>query len=189
MPASCCGVVGLRPSPGRVPEELPDPAGINSRGPIARSVADARATYAVMAAVSPHEVAGAKRRLLAITRTGIGMDSACSEASRRAGEALAGAGHEVGFDAILTPTLGLVPMPIEEVPPFLGEAYNRHVQFVLPVSFSLLPAISVPAGRAGGLPIGVQLVGHYRREFDLLDLAESLESAPGFGFEPPPGFD
>jgi len=60
---------------------------------------------------------------------------------------------------------------------------------VLPVSFAGLPAVSVPAGLAGGLPVGVQLVGHPLGEWPLLDLAEQLESAAGFGFERPPGWD
>src|SRR5215469_1621625 len=85
-------------------------------------------------------------------------------------------------DAILTPTLGLPPMPIDEVPPFLGDAWCTYTQFVLPVSFAGLPAVSVPAGLAGGLPVGVQLVGRPRGDWTLLDLAEQLERAKGFGF-------
>jgi len=92
-------------------------------------------------------------------------------------------------DAILTPTLGRLPMPIAEVPPFLGEAWCAYTQFVLPVSFAGLPAVSVPAGLAGGLPVGVQLVGRPLGEWPLLDLAEQLERAEGFGFQRPPGWD
>jgi amidase/aspartyl-tRNA(Asn)/glutamyl-tRNA(Gln) amidotransferase subunit A len=92
-------------------------------------------------------------------------------------------------DAILTPTLGRLPMPIAEVPPFLGEAWCAYTQFVLPVSFAGVPAVSVPAGQAGGLPVGVQLVGRSLGEWPLLDLAELLERAEGFGFQAPPGWD
>jgi Asp-tRNA(Asn)/Glu-tRNA(Gln) amidotransferase A subunit family amidase len=91
-----------------------------------------------------------------------------------------------GFDFLLTPTLGLVPMPIEAVPPFLSEPYGRYIQFVLPVSFAHTPAVSVPAGLHDGLPVGVQLVGRSGQEWDLLALAEQLEEMPGFGFERPP---
>src|SRR5207253_2943729 len=76
------------------------------------------------------------------------------------------------YDFLLTPTLGLPPMPIESVPPFLGEEWARHVQFVLPVTFARSPAISIPAGLHEGLPIGVQLVGQFGQEYDLLDFAE-----------------
>src|SRR5260370_42691399 len=93
------------------------------------------------------------------------------------------------FDFLLTPTLGLVPMPIEGVPPFLSEPYGRYIQFVLPVSFAHTPAVSVPAGLHDGLPVGVQLVGRSGREWELLSLAEQLEAASGFGFQPPPGLD
>jgi Asp-tRNA(Asn)/Glu-tRNA(Gln) amidotransferase A subunit family amidase len=91
-----------------------------------------------------------------------------------------------GFDFLLTPTLGLVPMPIEAVPQFLSEPYGRYIQFVLPVSFAHMPAVSVPAGVHDGLPVGVQLVGRSGQEWDLLALAEQLEEMPGFGFERPP---
>ncbi len=90
------------------------------------------------------------------------------------------------FDFLLTPTLGLPPMTIEDVPAFLSEPYRGYIQFVLPVSFAKVPAVSVPAGLHEGLPVGVQLAGQFAREYDLLDLAEQLESMPGFGFERPP---
>jgi Asp-tRNA(Asn)/Glu-tRNA(Gln) amidotransferase A subunit family amidase len=80
-------------------------------------------------------------------------------------------------------------MKIEEVPPFLGDAWSRYVQFVLPVTFSRSPAISIPAGQHDGLPIGVQLVGQFAQEYDLLDFAEQLEKMPGVGFQRPPGLD
>jgi Asp-tRNA(Asn)/Glu-tRNA(Gln) amidotransferase A subunit family amidase len=90
------------------------------------------------------------------------------------------------YDFLLTPTLGLVPMPIEEVPPFLSEPYSRYIQFVLPVSFAHTPAVSVPAGTHEGLPLGVQLVGRSGQELELLALAEQLEAIPDFGFQRPP---
>jgi Asp-tRNA(Asn)/Glu-tRNA(Gln) amidotransferase A subunit family amidase len=49
--------------------------------------------------------------------------------------------------------------------------------------------VSVPAGQHEGLPVGVQLVGRPWAEWALLDVAEALEAAPGFGFQRPPGFD
>jgi len=90
------------------------------------------------------------------------------------------------FDFLLTPTLGLVPMPIADVPPFLSVPYGRYIQFVLPVSFAHTPAISIPAGLHDGLPVGVQLVAKPGQEWELLALAELLESMSGFGFQLPP---
>jgi Asp-tRNA(Asn)/Glu-tRNA(Gln) amidotransferase A subunit family amidase len=92
------------------------------------------------------------------------------------------------FDAILTPTLADPPMPIPRVPTFLGMEWDRYTAFVLPVSFSRLPA-ACPGGTTRGPAVGVQLVGRYRREWDLLDLAEELEYLEGFGHPPPRGFE
>ena len=43
------------------------------------------------------------------------------------------------------------------------------------------PAISLPAGFSPeGLPVGIQLIGRYRDDFGLLQLAHAFESATGF---------
>jgi Asp-tRNA(Asn)/Glu-tRNA(Gln) amidotransferase A subunit family amidase len=80
-------------------------------------------------------------------------------------------------------------MAIENAPAFLGNEWSRYIQFVLPVSFARVAAISIPAGLHDGLPVGVQLVGQYAREYELLDFAEELEKAPGFGFQRPPDLE
>jgi amidase len=259
IPASCCGVVGLRPTPERVPNEEVDVTVLQSRGPMARTVADARALFSVMTATSPNGGVGARPLLIGMTSSG--ADPACADACRRAAAALEKAGHEVEeiawnpepvtqgyavvrradmasfpadlstfgpgiqklaaegrsltamdyfhafksateaanvavaiplqtrYDFLLTPTLGLLPMPIEKVPPFLGDEWARYVRFVLPVTFSRSPAISIPAGLHDGLPVGVQLVGQFAREYELLDFAEELEQMPGFGFQRPPDME
>ena len=263
IPASCCGVVGLRGSPDRVPSEIADPAGLSVVAPIGRTVADVRLLFSVMSSAQPHRTSDneTRRRIGVADSTALGLDAACAAACRRAAEAFESAGHRVrhiawssepvaagygvvrrasmaafpvdpaqfgpgirrlveegrslsavdyfqawekataaangvvmepllsDFDFLLTPTLGLVPMPIEAVPPFLSEPYGRYIQFVLPVSFAHTPAVSVPAGLQDGLPVGVQLVGRAGQEWELLDLAEQLEAVPGFGFQRPPGFD
>jgi Asp-tRNA(Asn)/Glu-tRNA(Gln) amidotransferase A subunit family amidase len=112
------------------------------------------------------------------------LESGTAAANRFVGVPL-----QTRFDFLLTPTLGLPPMAIEKVPPFLGDEWARYVQFVLPVTFARVPAISIPAGVHDGLPVGVQLVGQYAQEYELLDFAEELEEMPGFGFQRPPGLD
>jgi amidase len=262
IPASCCGVVGLRPSPDRVPCEMVDAAGLSSRGPLARTVADVRVLFSVTSATRPDQERGARRFRIALAdSSSLGADPACQDACRRAAAALEGAGHLVEpiawdpepvaqgygvvrrasmasfpadletfgpgirqlaeqgrgltamdyfrafesatdaanravasplrtrYDFLLTPTLGLLPMPIENVPSFLGDEWARYVQFVLPVSFARVPAVSIPAGLHDGLPVGVQLVGQFCQEYELLDLAEELEAMPGFGFQRPPGLE
>jgi aspartyl-tRNA(Asn)/glutamyl-tRNA(Gln) amidotransferase subunit A len=262
IPASSCGVVGLRPTPDRVPIEEVDVTVMQSRGPMTRSVADARLLFSVITATQPDGPRPKRRFRVGLADSSpYGTDPACQAAARRAAEALASAGHEIEvikwnpepvtqgyavvrrasmasfpadtstmgpgirqlaeqgrslsameyfrasesatdaanravgvplqtrYDFLLTPTLGLIPMPIESVPPFLGDAWARHVQFVLPVSFARVPAISIPAGLHEGLPVGVQLVGRFAQEYDLLDFAEELEAMPGFGFQRPPGLE
>lgn len=260
IPSSCCGVLGLRASPRRVPVEMPDPTNLSVPGPLARSVADLRLAFAVMTGEPPAFDRGLERprRVAVVDASPIPTDDACVDAVRRAASALERAGHRLepagwnplpvahayqvvrpcsvanlpgepgeygtaagaliatgrstpvreflaalqsglaaaeplrrlveGCDAVLTPTLGRRPMPIAEVPAFLSDAWVGYTQFVLPVSFSGLPAASVPAGLRDGLPVGVQLIGRPNGEWALLDLAEQLEAAPGFGFQRPPDF-
>lgn len=63
QPANCCGLVGLRPSLGRIPAFNPSaPAErtlalqlMSVQGPLARTVADARLAFSVMMQRSPHD--------------------------------------------------------------------------------------------------------------------------------------
>src|SRR5467141_2003009 len=63
IPASCCGIVGLRPTPDRIPSEEVDATVLHSRGPMTRTVADARLLFSVMTATRPNG-AGPKTRFL-----------------------------------------------------------------------------------------------------------------------------
>ncbi|MGZ4431567.1 MAG: amidase, partial [Gaiellales bacterium] len=191
-PASCCGVVGLRPTPGRVVCEITDAAGLSVVSPLGRSVADVRLLFSVMAQEPPPEAKGHPEglRIGVADSTALGMDAACADALGHAVKALESAGHRLspirweseavaaGYgvvrrasmasfpadpqlfgpgirglveqgrklsaldyfqafetataaaydvvvkplvddcDLLLTPTLGLPPMPIEAVPPF-----------------------------------------------------------------------
>jgi amidase len=262
IPASCCGVVGLRPTPDRIPCEMVDAAGLSSRGALGRSVADVRYLFSVASATEPRASSSKRfRRIGMAVDSSLGADAACQAACRRAADGLRSAGHVVdeiawdpepvadgyavvrrasmasfpadlstfgpgirqlaeqgksltamdyfrafesatnaanravnmqlqtAYDFLITPTLGMLPMAIDRVPPFLGDEWRRYVQFVLPVSFAKVPAVSVPAGQHDGLPVGVQLVGQLAEEYALLDFAEQLEAITGFGFRRPPGLD
>ena len=81
------------------------------------------------------------------------------------------------YDALLMPT---APTPAFK----LGENTNDPIKMYLadimtvPASLAGLPAISVPAGTGDeGLPIGVQLIGDYQSDGNLLKLAAEVEAA------------
>ncbi len=54
------------------------------------------------------------------------------------------------------------------------------------ISVTFCPAISVPAGfTSDGLPVGIQIVGRYRDDFSVLQMAYAFEQATGFGRKRP----
>jgi len=76
------------------------------------------------------------------------------------------------FDFILTPT---APTP----PPKFGEAlgpegYILDLYTVIP-NLAGLPALNIPAGFVNGLPIGIQLIGNYFSEDELILISSYLE--------------
>lgn len=49
------------------------------------------------------------------------------------------------------------------------------------ISATYAPAISVPAGFADGLPVGLQISGRFRDDLGVLQLAQAFERATGVG--------
>jgi amidase len=91
------------------------------------------------------------------------------------------------YDVWLTPTVTSPPLPLGTFtsPPDdpLSGIFKaaEFAPFTAPFNATGQPACSVPLYRgAGGLPIGVQLVGAYGREDLLLQLATQLEQAQPF---------
>ncbi|MDS0293314.1 Asp-tRNA(Asn)/Glu-tRNA(Gln) amidotransferase subunit GatA [Halogeometricum luteum] len=78
-------------------------------------------------------------------------------------------------DVLATPT-----MPV--LPPKLGESLSDPLQLYLmdantvPVNLANLPAISVPAGEADGLPVGLQLIGPKFGEETMIRAASAVEN-------------
>ncbi|MFB6089608.1 MAG: amidase family protein, partial [Halobellus sp.] len=78
-------------------------------------------------------------------------------------------------DVLATPT-----MPV--LPPELGESLDDPLQLYLmdantvPVNLANLPAISVPAGEADGLPVGLQLIGPKFGEAAIVRAASAVEN-------------
>jgi aspartyl-tRNA(Asn)/glutamyl-tRNA(Gln) amidotransferase subunit A len=60
--------------------------------------------------------------------------------------------------------------------------------FTLPASLAGLPGMSVPAGfGAGNMPVGLQLIGNYFKEAQLLNTAHRLQQATDFHLRKPEG--
>lgn len=86
-----------------------------------------------------------------------------------------------GFDLVMTPTLATVPVPLGTLS--MGEsdfrAFRHKVGMMTPfmavVNASGQPAASLPLWRDKGLPVGIQLIGHFGREDMVLGLAAQLE--------------
>jgi amidase len=95
------------------------------------------------------------------------------------------------YDLLLTPTLAQPPVPIgalEDDDPWVQFANaGRFTPFTQVANITGLPAVSLPLSWSdGGLPIGVQLVGRWWADDDLLRLAERLEAvSPVRGRRPP----
>lgn len=113
-PAYACGVAGLRPSLGRVPDFNPSAAeerGISSQmanvqGPLARSIGDIRLGLEALAAPDPRDPwsvpaplgareAGRGRAAILPSMPGVDADPAVTEAVRHAGMWLEDAGYEM----------------------------------------------------------------------------------------------
>jgi amidase len=62
------------------------------------------------------------------------------------------------------------------------DSYIAWMKSAYWVSVTRRPAISVPAGfTPDGLPVGVQIVGRYRDDLGVLQLAHAFEEATGVG--------
>jgi len=80
------------------------------------------------------------------------------------------------YDALVTPTSPSVPFKIGEKTDDPLQMYLSDV-CTLPINIAGVPGISVPAGFADGLPVGMQLIGKHFREDMLLRIAYAYEQA------------
>ena len=79
------------------------------------------------------------------------------------------------YDALIGP---VAPTPAFKIGEKTSDPIKMYLADIMTVPASLagVPAISVPAGQGqSGLPIGVQLIGNYKSDAQLLSLAQSIE--------------
>lgn len=86
-------------------------------------------------------------------------------------------------DCILTPTS---PIPAWNLGEKADDPLSMYLADIYTVSVNVagLPAISVPCGFSGGLPVGLQLIGKHFDEKTILNIAAAYEQAVG-GFAHP----
>lgn len=96
------------------------------------------------------------------------------------------------FDAFVCVVNQVPPFPVEtawpaEIDGVQMETYIDWMKSAYFVTVTRLPAISVPAGfTPDGLPVGIQIVGRYRGDLDLLKLAHAVEQAINLPNNRPP---
>jgi len=92
------------------------------------------------------------------------------------------------YEFLLAPVSQVPPFPVEQpyVTEIDGEKLDTYIDWMkvcCRITAASHPAISVPAGftdDAPPLPVGVQIIGRYRDDFGVLQLAHAFESATGF---------
>jgi aspartyl-tRNA(Asn)/glutamyl-tRNA(Gln) amidotransferase subunit A len=87
-----------------------------------------------------------------------------------------------GVDVLLTPT---VPTPAFKVGEKASDPLQLYLEdiFTIPANLAGLPAISVPCGMSGHLPVGFHLVGAPLSEAKLLAAGRLFEAAHGFAHQ------
>jgi Asp-tRNA(Asn)/Glu-tRNA(Gln) amidotransferase A subunit family amidase len=78
---------------------------------------------------------------------------------------------------------------VTEAPPAAARLSSGDLCFMKSaywITTTFRPAASVPAGfTADGLPVGIQIVGRYRDDLGMLQMACAFERATGFGRKRP----
>lgn len=95
------------------------------------------------------------------------------------------------YDFLLCPVTSVAPFSIDQeyVTEINGKKLDNYIQWMATcyaITVTGHPAISVPAGFTNaGLPVGLQIVGGYRQELSVLQIAKAFEDATQFGRQRP----
>src|SRR5947199_409644 len=184
IPASFCGVVGLRPSVGLVPLDLAfaRPAFLALRG--LWFVAQMHPRLDQLHRLGPNVANNVKSGLGTTTR-----ELAAAEAARGRLWHLFRELFE-RFDHLVTPCMAVPPFPVEQNYPatVAGKKMETYVDWIAPtfvLSLTGLPVASVPCGLdARGLPVGLQIVGKPLGEEGVLALAGQVQQRHPIGRPP-----
>ncbi len=96
------------------------------------------------------------------------------------------------FDFLVCPVTQVMPFDLSlEYPARIDgvamQSYLDWMKSCYRISATTLPALSVPAGfSAGGLPVGLQIVGPWQQDFAVLQLGHAFEQATGHHARRPP---
>jgi amidase len=96
------------------------------------------------------------------------------------------------FDLLAGPVSQVTPFPLDVEYPTTVEdramgSYIEWMRSCSRITVTAFPALSLPAGfNAAGLPVGLQLVGRYRGERELLEIGHTVEAALGVVGRRPP---
>ncbi|MBV9193960.1 MAG: hypothetical protein JO168_07415, partial [Solirubrobacterales bacterium] len=96
------------------------------------------------------------------------------------------------FEFLLTPVVQVLPFDVAE--PFPREIAGVKMETYLDwmkscyfITAAGLPAVSVPCGfSAGGLPVGLQIIGRHLDDFGVLQLAHAFERSTMYWQQIPP---
>ena len=91
-------------------------------------------------------------------------------------------------DVIIGPT---APQPAFKLNELMDDPISMYLSDIYTVSVNLagLPAISIPAGFANKLPVGMQIIGNYFAESRLLNIAHQFQQVTDWHQQSPKGFE
>jgi amidase len=95
------------------------------------------------------------------------------------------------FDFLVGPVSQVAAFNVEEefVSEIEGTQFATYIDWMQSCYFVTatgMPAISVPAGfTTNGLPVGIQIIGGYRRDLEVLKIANAFELATNVSAETP----